>query len=143
MEAVPRTRTPICEGARLLHRRHPRSEARQVSLKYYVKLAKELEKMGAHFLCIKDMAGLCRPYAAQKLVKALKEEIGIPIHFHTHDTSGINAASILAGGATPAWTSSMPPSPRMSGCTSAAEPQLHRRRAAAHAARHRARPATP
>ena len=51
--------------------------------------------MGAHFLAIKDMAGLCRPYAAQALVKALKEEIGIPVHFHTHDTSGINAASIL------------------------------------------------
>jgi pyruvate carboxylase len=65
------------------------------SLKYYVKLAKELEKMGAHLLAIKDMAGLCRPYAAQKLVKALKDEIGIPVHFHTHDTSGINAASIL------------------------------------------------
>ncbi len=65
------------------------------SLKYYVRLGKELEKMGAHLLAIKDMAGLCRPYAAQKLVKALKEEIGIPVHFHTHDTSGINAASIL------------------------------------------------
>jgi pyruvate carboxylase len=51
--------------------------------------------MGAHILAIKDMAGLCRPYAAQKLVKALKDEVGIPIHFHTHDTSGINAASIL------------------------------------------------
>lgn len=65
------------------------------SLKYYVNLAKELEKMGAHMLAIKDMAGLCRPFAARALVKALKEEIGIPIHFHTHDTSGINAASIL------------------------------------------------
>ena len=52
--------------------------------------------MGAHILAIKDMAGLCRPYAAEQLVKALKEAIGIPIHFHTHDTSGINAASILA-----------------------------------------------
>jgi pyruvate carboxylase len=65
------------------------------SLKYYVKMAKELESMGAHILAIKDMAGLCRPYAAQALVKALREEIGIPIHFHTHDTSGINAASVL------------------------------------------------
>jgi pyruvate carboxylase len=65
------------------------------SLKYYVKLAKELERMGAHLLAIKDMAGLCRPYAAQKLVKALKDEVGIPIHFHTHDTSGVNSASIL------------------------------------------------
>ena len=83
-------------GGDLLHRRHPRSRrARNIRSKYYVKLAKELEKMGAHFLAIKDMAGLCRPYAAHALVKALKEEIGIPIHFHTHDTSGVNAASVL------------------------------------------------
>jgi pyruvate carboxylase len=66
------------------------------SLKYYLKLAKELEKMGAHFLAIKDMAGLCKPAAANALVKALKGEIGIPIHFHTHDTSGIAAASVLS-----------------------------------------------
>jgi pyruvate carboxylase len=64
-------------------------------LNYYVGMAKELERMGAHVLGIKDMAGLCRPYAAAKLVKALRDEIGLPIHFHTHDTSGINAASIL------------------------------------------------
>ena len=56
-------------------------------LKYYVELAKELEKMGAHILAIKDMAGLCKPYAAELLVKTLKQEIGIPIHFHTHDTA--------------------------------------------------------
>ena len=65
------------------------------SLDYYVNMAKELERMGAHVLAIKDMAGLCKPYAAEKLVKALRQEIGIPIHFHTHDTSGINAASVL------------------------------------------------
>ncbi|MBC8011487.1 MAG: pyruvate carboxylase, partial [Burkholderiales bacterium] len=65
------------------------------SLSYYVRMAKELEKMGAHVLAIKDMAGLCRPAAAHKLVKALKDEVGLPIHFHTHDTSGINAASVL------------------------------------------------
>jgi pyruvate carboxylase len=65
------------------------------SLKYYVALAKQLEKLGAHFLAIKDMAGLCKPYAAFELVKKLKEEIALPIHFHTHDTSGINAASVL------------------------------------------------
>jgi pyruvate carboxylase len=65
------------------------------SLKYYVKMAKELVKMGTHILAIKDMAGLCRPYAAHALVKALREEVGVPIHFHTHDTSGINASSIL------------------------------------------------
>ena len=56
----------------------------------------ELEQAGAHILGIKDMAGLCQPRAAHTLVKALKEEIGLPIHFHTHDTSGIAAASVLA-----------------------------------------------
>ena len=64
-------------------------------LKYYVKMAKQLEKMGAHILAIKDMAGLCKPYAAELLVKALKQEIGIPIHFHTHDTSGMQTGAIL------------------------------------------------
>ncbi len=54
--------------------------------------------MGAHILAIKDMAGLCKPYAAELLVKTLKQEIGIPIHFHTHDTSGMQAAAILEGG---------------------------------------------
>jgi len=65
------------------------------SLKYYVRMAKQLEKLGAHFLAIKDMAGLCKPYAAFTLAKELREEIGIPIHFHTHDTSGINSTSLL------------------------------------------------
>jgi pyruvate carboxylase len=64
-------------------------------LKYYLAMARELEKMGAHLLAIKDMAGLCKPYAAEKLVSSLKQEIGIPIHFHTHDTSGVQAAAIL------------------------------------------------
>ncbi len=66
------------------------------SLSYYVGLAKELEAAGAHVLCIKDMGGLVRPAAAKALVGALKDEISIPIHFHTHDTSGISSASILA-----------------------------------------------
>src|SRR5207253_9840906 len=56
----------------------------------------ELEAAGTHVLGIKDMAGLARPRAAYTLVKALKEEIGLPVHFHTHDTSGIAAASVLA-----------------------------------------------
>ena len=64
-------------------------------LAYYVRMAKELEKMGAHILAIKDMAGLLKPYAAFQLVKALKNEVGLPLHFHTHDTSGVAAASIL------------------------------------------------
>ena len=65
-------------------------------LKYYVALARELEAAGAHILGLKDMAGLCKPAAARLVVETLKEEIGIPIHFHTHDTSGISAASVLA-----------------------------------------------
>src|SRR4029077_9387997 len=68
---------------------------KKYDLKYYVTLAKDLEKMGSHFLAIKDMAGLCKPYAAQLLVKTLRQEIGIPIHFYTHDTGAIQARSIL------------------------------------------------
>ncbi|WCK55836.1 pyruvate carboxylase [Aneurinibacillus sp. Ricciae_BoGa-3] len=64
-------------------------------LKYYVNLAKELEKAGAHILAIKDMAGLLKPYAGYQLIKALKQEIGIPIHLHTHDTSGNGGALLL------------------------------------------------
>lgn len=64
------------------------------NLKYYVNLAKDLEKAGAHILAIKDMAGLLKPYAAFELIKALKQEISIPIHLHTHDTSG-NAGAML------------------------------------------------
>ncbi|NBV85759.1 MAG: pyruvate carboxylase, partial [Verrucomicrobia bacterium] len=94
MEAVQKTHG-ICEGSLCYTGDILDPKRSKYSLKYYVKLAKELERMGAHFLAIKDMAGLCRPYAAQALVKALREEIGLPIHFHTHDTSGINAASIL------------------------------------------------
>lgn len=64
-------------------------------LKYYVNMAKELEKMGAHILAIKDMAGLCKPYAAELLVRTLKQEVGIPIHLHTHDTGGVQASSLI------------------------------------------------
>ncbi len=64
-------------------------------LSYYVSMAKELEKMGAHILAIKDMAGLIKPFAAEKLIKALKNEIGLPIHLHTHDTSSNGSAMYL------------------------------------------------
>jgi pyruvate carboxylase len=64
-------------------------------LAYYVKLAKELERAGAHILCIKDMAGLLRPFAARKLVSTLRSEVGLPIHLHTHDTAGVQAATLL------------------------------------------------
>ncbi|WP_370229161.1 pyruvate carboxylase [Cognatishimia sp.] len=65
-------------------------------IKYYVGMAKELEAAGAHVLGLKDMAGLLKPASARQLIRALKEETGLPIHFHTHDTSGIAGATILA-----------------------------------------------
>ena len=85
----------ICEAAICYTGDILNPNRQKYSLKYYVDLAKELERMGAHILAIKDMAGLCKPAAAKKLVATLKQEIGIPIHFHTHDTAGIQAASIL------------------------------------------------
>ncbi|MCK4711829.1 MAG: pyruvate carboxylase, partial [Marinosulfonomonas sp.] len=65
-------------------------------LKYYVAMGKDLKAAGAHILGLKDMAGLLKPASASVLVKALKQEVGLPIHFHTHDTSGIAGATILA-----------------------------------------------
>ncbi len=94
MEAVRKT-GKICEAAVCYTGDILDPRRDKYSLQYYVKMARELERMGAHTLAIKDMAGLCKPYAAEKLVRALRQEIGIPIHFHTHDTSGINAASVL------------------------------------------------
>jgi len=81
----------ICYTGNLLNPRETKYD-----LKYYVGMAKELKAMGAHVIAIKDMGGLCRPHAAAVLTRALKEEVGLPLHFHTHDTSGIAAASVLA-----------------------------------------------
>jgi pyruvate carboxylase len=94
MEAVRQTEK-ICEAAVCYTGDILDPRRDKYSLQYYVKMARELERMGAHVLAIKDMAGLCKPYAAEKLVSTLRQEVGIPIHFHTHDTSGINAASVL------------------------------------------------
>ncbi|MBO6885272.1 MAG: pyruvate carboxylase [Marivita sp.] len=68
-------------------------------LKYYVAMGKELKAAGSHILGLKDMAGLLKPAAAGPLVKALKEEVGLPVHFHTHDTSGAGIATIMAAAA--------------------------------------------
>jgi len=65
-------------------------------LKYYVSMGKSLRQAGAHVLGLKDMAGLLKPAAARVLFKALRDDVGLPIHFHTHDTSGIAGATILA-----------------------------------------------
>ena len=85
----------LCEAA-ICYTGDLSDPASRYDLAYYLGLAKELEKAGAHIIAIKDMAGLCKPRAASRLVSALKQEIGLPIHFHTHDTSGISAASAIA-----------------------------------------------
>jgi pyruvate carboxylase len=96
MEAVREHGKSLCEAAICYTGDITDARRDKYSLDYYVTKAKEVERMGAHILAIKDMAGLCKPLAASKLFTALKQEIGIPIHFHTHDTSGLNAASVLA-----------------------------------------------
>lgn len=90
LEAGAVCEAAICYTGDILDRSRPK-----YSLKYYVALAKQLERLGTHFLAIKDMAGLCKPYAAFELVKTLRQEVGVPIHFHTHDTSGISSAAVL------------------------------------------------
>ena len=77
MEAVRKTRS-VCEAAICYTGDILDPQRDKYPLTYYVRMAKELEQMGAHILAIKDMAGLCRPYAAEKLVKALREEVGHP-----------------------------------------------------------------
>ena len=81
----------ICYTGDILSSARPKYD-----LKYYTDLAVELEKAGAHIIALKDMAGLLKPAAAKVLFKALREATGLPIHFHTHDTSGIAAATVLA-----------------------------------------------
>jgi len=95
MEAVRKHTRGICEGTVCYTGDILDPKRTKYSLKYYIGLAKELEKMGAHILAVKDMAGLCRPFAARALIKALREEVSLPVHFHTHDTSGVNSASLL------------------------------------------------
>ena len=95
IEAI-RSTGRLCEAAICYTGNLSNPRETKYDLKYYVGMAKELKSMGAHVLAIKDMGGLCQPRAAATLVKALKEEVGLPLHFHTHDTSGIAAASVLA-----------------------------------------------
>ena len=95
METVVEKTPSLCEAAVCFTGDFTDSSEEKYVLNYYVELAKELEKMGAHILAIKDMAGLCHPIAASKLVKTLRNEVGIPIHFHTHDSSGISSSSVM------------------------------------------------
>ena len=86
----------VCEGAICYTGDILDPNRAKYDLQYYVSMGKDLKAAGAHVLGLKDMAGLLKPAAARVLVKALKEEVGLPIHFHTHDTSGIAAGTILA-----------------------------------------------
>ncbi|HEX9138334.1 MAG TPA: pyruvate carboxylase [Steroidobacteraceae bacterium] len=86
----------LCEAAICYTGNLSSPNERKYTLDYYLRLARELKAAGTHVLGIKDMAGLCQPRAAFELVRALKQETGLPVHFHTHDTSGIAAASVLA-----------------------------------------------
>ena len=95
MDAVRETgklcEATICYTGDILSKDRP-----QYNLDYYVKLARELEAAGAHMIAVKDMAGLLKPAAAKVLFQALRAETDLPLHFHTHDTSGIAAATVLA-----------------------------------------------
>ena len=95
MEAIRKHTGSVCEGTICYTGDILDSDRDKYSLDYYVEMAKELERMGAHILALKDMSGLCHPHAAYKLVKTLRSEVGIPVHFHTHDSSGIAAGSII------------------------------------------------
>ncbi len=81
----------ICYTGDMLNTKRPKYD-----LAYYVAMGKELRDTGAHILGLKDMAGLLKPAAARQLITALKDEVGLPIHLHTHDTSGIAGATLLA-----------------------------------------------
>ena len=86
----------LCEAAICYTGNLSNPRERKYTLDYYVRLAAKLKAAGTHILGIKDMAGLCQPDAARALVRAIKDETGLPVHFHTHDTSGIAAASVFA-----------------------------------------------
>ncbi|KQI69791.1 pyruvate carboxylase [Loktanella sp. 3ANDIMAR09] len=89
----------VCEGTICYTGDMLDPDRAKYDLKYYVGMAKEMEKAGAHVLGLKDMAGLLKAPAAAQLFKALKEEVGLPIHFHTHDTSGAAISTVLAAAA--------------------------------------------
>ena len=95
MDSIRKHTNSICEATICYTGDILSSDRDKYTLKYYVEMAKELEIMGAHILALKDMSGLCHPNAAYKLIKALRKEIAIPVHFHTHDSSGIAGASII------------------------------------------------
>jgi len=122
METVSERTKSLCEAALCYTGDFTDPKEEKYVLKYYVDLAKELEKMGAHIIAIKDMAGLCHPTAVHRLVKALRDEVSLPIHFHTHDSSGIASASVLKAAEAGVDVVDLAVS-SMSGCTS--QPNLN------------------
>ncbi len=98
MDAVLET-GKVCEGTICYTGNILDPDRAKYDLKYYVAMAKELEAAGAHVLGLKDMAGLLKPAAASVLIPALKDAVDLPIHFHTHDTSGMASGTILAASA--------------------------------------------
>jgi pyruvate carboxylase len=86
----------VCEGTICYSGDMLSRSGSKYDLGYYLEMARRLTAAGAHVIGIKDMAGVCKPQAARALVKAVREETGLPLHFHTHDTSGIAAATVLA-----------------------------------------------
>ncbi|MDB5240735.1 MAG: pyruvate carboxylase [Spirosoma sp.] len=96
MRAVRERTDALCEGAICYTGDMLNTQKNQkYNLQYYLDLARQLEDEGAHLLCIKDMAGLLKPLAAEVLVSELKKAVSIPVHLHTHDTPGIQAATYL------------------------------------------------
>ncbi len=91
-----RNQNKICEGTICYTNDVTDPNEKKYTLKYYIDLVKDLEKAGAHIIAIKDMAGLAKPNAIKKLVNEIKQTTDLPIHFHTHDTSGTSSASVLA-----------------------------------------------
>ncbi|OWJ89204.1 pyruvate carboxylase [Paracoccus yeei] len=89
----------ICEGTICYTGDLLDPDRSKYDLHYYLGMARELQGAGAHVLGLKDMAGLLKPASASILIKALKDEIGLPVHFHTHDTGGIAGATVLAASA--------------------------------------------
>jgi pyruvate carboxylase len=86
----------LCEGAICYTGDLFDASRPKYGLRYYLDTARQLQRAGVHVIGIKDMAGVCRPRAVRELVRALRDETGLPVHFHTHDTSGAAAASVLA-----------------------------------------------
>jgi len=95
MDAV-QEQNKICEGSICYTGDITNPERAKYDLKYYINMGNQLKDAGAHVLGLKDMAGLLKPAAARVLVRALKQEVGLPIHFHTHDTAGVACATIIA-----------------------------------------------